>query len=112
MLQRIALQLGVELLAYGRVSHTQLSKRSVSLGPLSHHEQKLQARVNVCLYVAPTGVIFCREGQGEARQEGAGIGYEFRDDRLDFEKNAASRATKQAVTLAIRELVTHIQFLP
>ena len=112
MLQGIAIQLGVELLAYGSVSHSETSKRSVSFGPFSHHKQKLQVKVNVCLYEASVGGILCREGQGEAQQEGVGVLYEFHADRLDFEKNAAGRATKQAVTSAVQELVVGIQFVP
>jgi hypothetical protein len=111
VLHSVAMQLGVELLAYGSVAH-RLSKQSVSIGPFSHHKQKLQTRVNVCLYAASTGAILCREGQGEAQQEGVGVIYEFRADRLDFETNAAGKATKQAVTLAVQELVTSIRFSP
>src|SRR5262245_33893180 len=98
LLQGIAIQLGVELLAYGSVSHTMTSKRSLSLGPFSQAEQKLQVKVNVCVYAASVRDILCREGQGEAKQEAVGVIYEFQGDRLDFEKNATGRATKQAVT--------------
>jgi len=111
MLQSVALQLGVELLAYGNIAHTS-SKQSYCVGPFCHHKQKLQTKVNVCLYAASTRAILCHEGQGEAQQEGTGAFYEFRNDRLDFEKNAAGRAAKQAVTLAVQELTTRIQFAP
>ena len=111
-LQSIASQLGVELLAYGSVSHTRRTKRSQSFGPFSHHEQKLQVKVNVCLYEALAGNILCREGQGEAQQEGTGVFYEFQGDRLDFDKNAAGKATKQAVMVAVKDLVAKIRFAP
>lgn len=111
-LRRVATQLGVKLLAYGSVSHARSSSGRFSLGPLSRHTQKLRVRVNVCLYDASTGTILCQEGQGEARQEGTGVIYEFHGDRLDFENNAAGRATKQAVTLAVREIVASIRFVP
>jgi hypothetical protein len=41
-----------------------------------------------------------------------GVIYEFQGDRLDFEHNAAGKATRQAVTLAIQELMTRIRFRP
>jgi hypothetical protein len=55
-------------------------------------------------------VGFCREGQGVARQEGVGVIYEFRHDRLDFEKNAMGKATKQAVEQGVRDLMASIHF--
>jgi hypothetical protein len=111
MLQSVAMQLGVELLAYGSIAHS-LSRQKVCIGPVCHDKQKLQTRVNVCLYAASTSPILCREGQGEAQQEGTGVIYEIRDDRLDFVNNAAGIASKQAVTLAVQALVTSVRFSP
>ncbi len=119
-LRRAATKIGAEILAYGRISHTQTVGQRVALGPFSVNTQKLVIRTNVCLYEASSRVILCHEGQGEAEQEGKGVGYEFRfdnlvdltDNRLDFEKSGAGRAIKQAITLAVQHLMTNIQFLP
>lgn len=110
VLRNVATQLGVKLLAYGSVSHTRSVKKGFRVGPLSRHTQKLLMRVNVCLYEVSTGTTLCHEGQGEAQQEGTGVIYEFRGDQLDFEKNATGRASKQAVTLAVRKLIARIRF--
>lgn len=111
-LQRVAQQLGVALLAYGSVAYGGFSGQRLMLGPLSRAEQKLRLQVTACLYAASTRASLCRQGQGEARQEGVGMVYEFRGDRLDFERNAVGRATKEAVVLAVRELVASLTFLP
>jgi hypothetical protein len=111
-LQRVAQQLGVALLAYGHVGYRGFSGQRLEIGPLSRAEQKLRLQVTACLYDASARVTLCRQGQGEARQEGVGVVYEFRGDRLDFEQNAVGRATKQAVALAVGELVASLIFLP
>jgi curli biogenesis system outer membrane secretion channel CsgG len=111
-LQSIALQLGVELLAYGSIVRTKTSKFSSGIAFANYQKQKLQVKVNVCLYEASAGGIVCDEGQGEAQQEGAGVVYAFHGDRLDFENNAASKATKHAVILAVKALMTRIHFAP
>ena len=111
-LQLVAQELGVALLAYGRVTYSKFSGQRWEAGPLSRAEQKLRLQVTACLYAASVRVTLCRQGQGEARQEGVGVVYEFRSDRLDFEQNAVGRATKQAVVLAVRELVASLTFLP
>jgi hypothetical protein len=111
-LQRVAQQLGVALLAYGRVAYSGFSGHRWMVGPLSRAEQKLRLQVTACLYDASTRAALCRQGQGEARQEGVGVVYEFSGDRLDFEQNAVGRATKQAVALAVGELVASLTFLP
>ena len=111
-LQRVAQQLGVALLAYGRVAYSGFSGQRWMVGPLSRAEQKLRLQVTACLYDASTRATLCRQGQGEARQEGVGVVYEFSGDRLDLERNAVGRATKQAVALAVGELVASLTFLP
>ena len=111
-LQHVAQQLGAPLLAYGTVAYGGFSGRRWGVGPLSGAEQTLRLQVTACLYAASTRARLCRHGQGEARQEGVGVVYEFRGDRLDFEQNAVGRATKQAVVLAVRELVASLIFLP
>ena len=111
-LQRVAQQLGVALLAYGRVAYSGFSGQRLMLGPLSRAEQKLRLQVTACLYNAVTRATLCRQGQGEARQEGVGVVYEFSGDRLDFAQNAVGRATQQAVALAVGELVASLTFLP
>ena len=111
-LQRVAQQLDVALLAYGRVAYSGFSGQRWMLGPLSRAEQKMRLQVTACLYNAATRATLCRQGQGEARQEGVGVVYEFSGDRLDFAQNAVGRATQQAVALAVGELVTSLTFLP
>src|SRR5438132_559498 len=96
----------------GGVAYGGFSGQRLMLGPLSRAEQTLRLQVTACLYAASTRAALCRHGQGEARQEGVGMVYEFRGDRLDFEQNAVGRATKQAVVLAVRELVASLTFLP
>jgi hypothetical protein len=111
-LQRVAQQLGVALLAYGSVVYGGFSGRRWEIGPVSGAEQTLHLEVTACLYVASTRASLCRQGQGEARQEGVGVVYEFRGDRLDFAQNAVGRATKEAAVLAVRELIASLTFLP
>jgi len=111
-LQRVAQQLGVALLAYGSVAYGGFSGQRLMLGPFSRAEQTLHLQVTACLYAAATRASLCRQGQGEARQEGAGVGYEFYGDRLDVVKNARGLATKEAVVLAVRDLIASLTFLP
>jgi hypothetical protein len=111
-LGRVAQHLEATVLAYGSVTYTGVASQRIAIGPLSRVEQKLRVLVDVCLYDTSTRITLCREGQGEARQEGSGVVYEFRADSLDFEKNAVGRATKQAVGLAVQNLATSITFSP
>ncbi len=111
-LQRVAQQLGAPLLAYGSVVYGGFSGQHLMLGPFSRAEQTLRLQVTACLYAASTRASLCRQGRGEAHQEGVGVVYEFRGDRLDFAQNAVGRATKEAVVLAVRELVASLTFLP
>ena len=111
-LGRVAQHLEATVLAYSSVTYTGATSQRIAIGPLSRVEQKLRVLVDVCLYDTATRVTLCREGQGEARQEGSGVVYEFRADHLDFEKNAVGRATKQAVGLAVQNLMTSITFSP
>jgi hypothetical protein len=105
-------RLEADLLAYGVIAEAGISGRRFFLGPISSHQQTLQVRVEVCLFEVATRSTFCREGQGIAQQEGAGVIYEFRHDRVDFERNAAGRATKQAVASAVREIIAAARFTP
>jgi len=111
-LQRVAQQLGAPLLAYGSVVYGGFSGQRLMLGPFSRAEQTLRLQVTACLYAASPRSSLCRQGRGEARQEGVGMVYEFSGDRLDFAQNAIGRATKEAVVLAVRELVASLTFLP
>lgn len=111
-LQRVAQELGVALLAYGRVVYSGFSGQRLMIGPLSRAKQTLRLQVTACLYVASTRATLCRQGQGEAHQEGVGVVYEFRSDRPDFAQNAVGRATKQAVEQAVHALVASLTFLP
>jgi hypothetical protein len=111
-LQRVAQELGVALLAYGKVAYSGLSGQRLMVGPLSRAAQTLRLQVTACLYGASTRATLCRQGQGEAHQEGVGVIYEFSGDCLDFAQNAVGRATKQAVEQAVRALVASLTFLP
>jgi curli biogenesis system outer membrane secretion channel CsgG len=111
-LRQVAAQLGIELLSYGSISYSRSAGQTLLLGPIGRYTQTLQIAVSVCLYTVPTQTILCREGQGETQQSGTGVIYEFVGNQLDFEKNAVGRATKQAVTAAVRALITAIHFSP
>jgi len=111
-LRHIATQLDADLLAYGNISHTRTSGSSVNIGFFSNKVQKLRVAVEVCLYAASLRTRLCRTGKGEAVQRGAGVVYEFRENRLDFEKNATGIATKQAVGHAVNQLLASIRFTP
>lgn len=109
-LRRAAEQLDAELLAYGSVSYTVVSTRRMAIGPVTRFVQKLGVTVNICVFHISAHRGVCRESQGMARQEGVGVIYEFRNDRLDFEKNALGKATKQAVEQAVQDLMASIYF--
>jgi hypothetical protein len=109
-LARVAAQLSAELLAYGNVSYSRFTGQRIAVGPVSRAEQTLRVQLNVCLYEVATRALLCRQGQGEGRQQGTGMVYEFRGDRLDFEQNAAGRATRQAVAAAVQDLTASIRF--
>jgi hypothetical protein len=109
-LNRIATRLEADLLAYGTIAYARSSGQRVQIGPLGRYQQKMRVAVVVCLYEVASQNTFCRQGEGTAQQEGMGVFYEFRNDRLDFEKSAAGRATKQAVTRAVETLVGSIRF--
>jgi hypothetical protein len=108
-LPSIAIQLGVELLAYGTISYKSF-KKEVFVGPVSRIEQKLQITAIACLYKASTNETICHEGKGESQQKGWAVVYLFCGDHIDFEKSAAGIATKEAVTVAVKRLVESIHF--
>ncbi len=110
-LETIATRLEADLLAYGTIAYAKSSGRRIQIGPLGSYQQKMRVTVVVCLYEVASQNTFCRVGEGMAQQEGTGVFYEFRNDRLDFEKSAVGRATKQAVTHAVETLVASIRFV-
>ena len=111
-LARVAQQLGVATLAYGRVASRASREERFELGPLSRAKQQLRIQATACLYAVAQHSTLCRTGEGEAQQEKTSLVFELRDDYVDFEKNAAGRATKQAVALAVQALITSLQFSP
>jgi len=108
----IGTRLEAALLAYGTIGYTRSSGQRFQVGPLGTYQQRLRVTVEVCLFEVATLATLCRTGEGRAQQEGVGLVYEFRQDRPDFEKSAAGRATKQAVTSAVQALVARIRFTP
>jgi len=84
----------------------------MQIGPFGRYQQKLRVRVEVCLFDISTRQTLCQSGEGSGQQEGVGFIYEFRNDRLEFEKTAAGRATKQAVSAAVQALIASVRFLP
>lgn len=112
VLERVAVQLGVNLLADGSVSHSVVSSGRVSLGPFSRTTQTLRIGVTVCLYEAATHARRCGKGEGKSQQKGVGIVYEFRDDQIAFERSAAGVATKEALAEAVQALMTRVAFRP
>jgi hypothetical protein len=79
---------------------------------VGRYQQQLRINVEVCLFEVSSQTALCRAGEGAAQQEGVGAVYEFRNDRPAFEKNAAGRATKQAVTSAVEALMASLRFIP
>lgn len=111
-LASIGARLEADLLTYGKIGYTKASNQRIQIGPLGQYQQKLHVSVGVCLFEVSSQKTLCREGEGSAQQEGVGAVYEFRNDRPEFEKNAAGRATKQAVTAAVQALMAILQFVP
>jgi hypothetical protein len=109
-LEGIASRLEANLLTYGTIGYSRSSGRRLQLGPVGSYQQRLRVSVEVCLYEVSTHKTLCREAEGTAQQEGVGVIYEFRNDRLEFEKSAAGRATKQAVTSAVRAVMASLRF--
>jgi hypothetical protein len=109
-LRQVAAELDVELLAYGGIAYSVVSTQRLGIGPLTRVVQKLDVTVNLCVFHTSAQMGLCQDGQGIAKQEGVGVVYEFRNDRLDFEKNALGKATKQAVAQAVQELMAGIYF--
>jgi hypothetical protein len=108
----IGARLEADLLTYGKVGYTKSSGRRIQIGPLGGYQQQLRVTVDVCLFEVSSQTALCRAGEGAAQQEGVGAVYEFRNDRPEFEKNAAGRATKQAVTSAVEALMASLRFIP
>ena len=77
---------------------------------MGSYQQRLRVSVEACLYEVSTHKALCRAAEGTAQQEGVGVVYEFRNDRLEFEKSAAGRATKQAVTSAVQAIMASLRF--
>jgi hypothetical protein len=109
-LASIGARLEAELLAYGTIGYTRSSAQRIQIGPLGKYQQKLRVTAEVCLFDVSTQATRCHEGEGTAQQEGMGVLYEFRNDRPEFEKTAAGRATKEAVAAAVQALVASIRF--
>lgn len=111
-LQHLGAQLGAALLAYGHMARARVSTRTVEAGLYTHVVQWLQMYVQVCLYAVATQAVACSEGQGEAEQTGAGVGYVFDGKRLAFEHSAVGLATQKAVAQAVDRLLAQIAFTP
>jgi hypothetical protein len=109
-LEGIASRLEAEILTYGTIGYSRSSGRRIELGPVGSYQQRLRVSVEVCLYEASTRKTLCRAAEGTAQQEGVAVIYEFRNDRLEFEKSAAGRATKQAVTSAVQAIMASLRF--
>jgi hypothetical protein len=109
-LEGIASRLEAEILTYGTIDYSRSSGRRIELGPVGSHQQRLRVGVEVCLYEVSTRKTLCRAAEGTAQQAGVGVIYQFRNDRLEFEKSAAGRATKQAVTSAVRAIMASLRF--
>jgi hypothetical protein len=108
----IGARLEADLLTYGKVGYTKSSGQRIQIGPVGRYQQQLRINVEVCLFEVSSQTALCRAGEGAAQQEGVGAVYEFRNDRPAFEKNAAGRATKQAVTSAVEALMASLRFIP
>jgi hypothetical protein len=108
----IGARLDADLLTYGKVGYTKSSGQRIQLGPVGRYQQKLRVNIEVCLFEVSSQTTLCREGEGSAQQEGVGAVYEFRNNRPEFEKSAAGRATKQAVTSAVQALMASLRFIP
>jgi len=111
-IQHLGERLGVALLAYGHMARARVVQRIVEAGPFTHVVQWLQMHVQVCLYAVATQAVACSEGQGEAAQTGAGVGYVFAGQRLAFEHSAMGLATQKAVAQAVDRLIAQIAFTP
>jgi hypothetical protein len=109
-LEGIATQLEANLLTTGTISYSRSSGRRIQVGPVGSYQQRLRVSVEVCLYQVSTHTTLCRTAEGTAQQEGVGVIYEFRNDRLEFENSAAGRATKQAVTSAVQAIMASLRF--
>jgi hypothetical protein len=109
-LEGIASRLEAEILTYGTIGYSRSSGRRLQLGPVGSYQQRLRVSVKVCLYEVSTRKTLCRAAEGTGQQEGVGVVYEFRNDRLEFEKNAAGRATKQAVASAVQAIMASLRF--
>jgi len=88
-----------------RVSYARSTRRGISVGPFTSQKETLRVSVRVCLQTVATGQELCREGQGEAEQQAGGAFYEYRGDRVEFEKTAAGLATRRAARQAVYELI-------
>jgi hypothetical protein len=108
----IATRLEADLLTYGKVIYAKSSGQRIQIGPVGRYQQKLRVNVEVCLFEVSSQKTLCQEGEGSAQQEGVGVVYEFRNDRIDFAKSAAGRATTQAVTSAVQALMASMRFNP
>jgi hypothetical protein len=111
-LAEIGTRLEADLLTYGKVGYTKSSGQRIQIGPVGRYQQELRINIEVCLFEVSSQKTLCREGEGSAQQEGVGVVYEFHNDRLDFEKSAVGRATKQAVTSAVQALMGSVRFVP
>jgi len=111
-LASIGARLEADLLTYGKIGYTKSSNQRIQVGPLGRYQQTLRVSVEVCLFEVASQTTLCREGEGSAQQQGVGAVYEFRDNRPEFEKNAAGRATKQAVVSAVQALMASVSFIP
>jgi hypothetical protein len=109
-LEGIATRLEANLLTYATIGYSRSSGQRIQIGPVGSYQQRLRVNVEVCLYEVSTHNTLCRQAEGTAQQEGVGVLYEFRNDRLDFEKSAAGRATKQAVTSAVQAIMASLRF--
>ncbi len=100
---RIARNLGSEVVAYARAIKFSVKRRCSFMGPLSKAKTKVVVEVEV--YLKEQGkTVKTSKGKGEASTNALGAFFEIRKDKVYFDKTTVGQAAQKAITNAIKGL--------
>ena len=101
----VAKQLGVDMVAVGKVSTEYSLGSHVGIGIFHSMTRDTIVKVDVCVYDAATGKIVRASGSGKVGRGGHSVGADYRNNRLPFDASTVAPATEKAVQDAVAHLI-------
>ena len=101
----VAKQLGVDMVAVGKVSTEYSLGSHVGIGVFHSVNRDTIVKVDVCIYDAHTGKIVHAGGSGKVGRNAHSFGADYRNNRIPFDPSTVAPATEKAVQDAVAHLI-------